>query len=131
MWKFFADTMHLPLGLRVFLFAFMEIALLAFGIRARENVRADRPAGFDGAMVWALAIASGIMSSTDASSGQEVLMRLLVPVVVACLWERDLLAARIAARGDGRSVETWRWRGNLPALRGELGLAEAARQNIA
>src|SRR5690242_4818431 len=38
MWKFFGATMGLPVGFRIVLFGFMEIALLACGLRARANV---------------------------------------------------------------------------------------------
>ena len=101
MWKFFGTTMGLPGGFRVVLFGFMEIALLACALRARDNVERGEDAGIDWFLVVALALASGVMSSTDAASAQEVLMRVLVSVVVALLWTRDLMAAKRKARANG------------------------------
>lgn len=112
MWKFFGATMGLPVGFRVVLFSFMEIALLACGLRARANVEEGGDAGIDGVLVWALALASGVMSSTDAASFPEALMRVLVSVVVAALWTRDLMAAKKMARAAGgkRRSGPVRWR---------------------
>lgn len=113
MWKFFGTTMGLPVGFRIFMFAFMEIALLACGLRARANVEAGGDAGIDGVLVWVLALASGLMSSTEAGTLQEALMRVLTSVVVALLWTRDLMAAKQAARktaGGARRSGPVRWR---------------------
>lgn len=112
MWKFFGNTMGLSTGFRVLLFGFMEIAVLACGLRARDNVEKGDDAGIDGFLVVALALASGVMSSTDAASAQEVLMRVLVSVVVALLWTRDLMAAKRKARaaGGARRSGPVRWR---------------------
>lgn len=111
MWKFFGTTMGLSIGFRILLFGFMEIAVLACGLRARDNVEKGDDAGIDGFLVVALALASGVMSSTDAASAQEVLMRVLVSVVVALLWTRDLMAAKKKARAaGGRRSGPVRWR---------------------
>jgi len=111
MWKFFGTTMGLPGGFRVVLFGFMEIALLACALRARDNVERGEDAGIDWFLVVALALSSGVMSSTDAASAQEVLMRVLVSVVVALLWTRDLMAAKRKARANGaRRSGPVRWR---------------------
>lgn len=111
MWKFFGATMGLSIGFRILLFGFMEIAVLACGLRARDNVERGDDAGIDGFLVVALALASGVMSSTDAASAQEVLMRVLVSVVVALLWTRDLMAAKKKARAaGGRRSGPVRWR---------------------
>lgn len=141
MWKFFGSTMGLPVGFRIVLFSFMEIALLACGLRARANVEDGGDAGVDGVLVWVLAIASGLMSSTEASSPQEALMRVLVSVVVALLWTRDLMAAKKTARaiegGKKRSGPVrWRitperiavWLRLADAIDTDVSTVEAARQ---
>lgn len=137
MWKFFGNTMGLPVGFRVVLFSFMEIALLACGLRARANVEDGGDAGVDGVLVWVLAIASGLMSSTEASSPQEALMRVLVAVVVALLWTRDLMAAKKAARavelaagGGKKRSGPVRWRITPERIAVWLRLADAIDTNV-
>ncbi|MEY9930416.1 hypothetical protein ABH926_005061 [Catenulispora sp. GP43] len=133
MWKFFGATMGLPVGFRVVLFGFMEIALLACGLRARANVEAGADAGVDGVLVWVLALASGVMSSTDASTAREALMRLLVAVVVALLWTRDLMAAKKAARAAGNTKKRSgpvRWRITPERVAVWLRLADAIDTDV-
>jgi hypothetical protein len=134
MWKFFGNTMGLPVGFRIFMFSFMEIALLACGLRARANVEEGGDAGIDGVLVWVLALASGLMSSTDANTVREGLMRVLVSVVVALLWTRDLMAAKQGARkagGTGRPDEKVRWRFSVGALGVKLRLADPGNHGLA
>lgn len=132
MWKFFGTTMGLPVGFRIVLFSFMEIALLACGLRARANVEEGGDAGIDGILVWALALASGVMSSTDARTAQEALMRVLVSVVVAALWTRDLMAAKKAARAVGgkRRSGPVRWRITPERIAVWLRLADAVDTDV-
>lgn len=131
MWKFFATTMALPLSFRIFLFSFMEVALLACGTRAKENVREGLEAGVDGVLVVVLAIGSGALSATDASSWQEVLVRLMVSVVAALLWRRDLMAIKHEARQAGQQPETLRWRFGIRTLAVRWGLADAGGASLA
>ncbi|MFL6116305.1 MAG: hypothetical protein ACJ786_33870 [Catenulispora sp.] len=133
MWKFFGAVMGLPVGFRIVLFGFMEIALLACGLRARANVEDGADAGVDGVLVWVLALASGVMSSTDASSAREALMRLLVAVVVALLWTRDLMAAKKAARAAGQAKRRSgpvRWRITPERIAVWLRLADAIDTDV-
>ena len=133
MWKFFGAVMGLPVGFRIVLFGFMEIALLACGLRARANVEDGADAGVDGVLVWVLALASGVMSSTDASTAREALMRLLVAVVVALLWTRDLMAAKKAARAAGNTKKRSgpvRWRITPERVAVWLRLADAIDTDV-
>jgi hypothetical protein len=133
MWKFFGAVMGLPVGFRIVLFGFMEIALLACGLRARANVEDGADAGVDGVLVWVLALASGVMSSTDASTAREALMRLLVAVVVALLWTRDLMAAKKAARAAGNAKKRSgpvRWRITPERVAVWLRLADAIDTDV-
>jgi hypothetical protein len=125
--------MGLPVGFRVVLFGFMEIALLACGLRARNNVEQGADAGIDGVLVWVLALASGVMSSTDANSAREALMRLLVAVIVALLWTRDLMAAKKAARNANttkRRSGPVRWRITPERIAVWLRLADAIDTDV-
>jgi hypothetical protein len=134
MYRFFGTTMGLPFGFRIFMFGFMEVALLATALRARANVEEGGDAGIDGVLVWVLALASGVMSATDAHSTQESVMRVLTSVVVALLWSRDLLAAKQAARKAGTPGgprETVRWRFNVKEMAVKLGLATTDGSTIA
>ena len=133
MWKFFGAVMGLPVGFRIVLFGFMEIALLACGLRARANVEDGADAGVDGVLVWVLALASGVMSSTDASSAREALMRLLVAVIVALLWTRDLMAAKKTARAAGNAKKRSgpvRWRITPERIAVWLRLADAIDTDV-
>jgi len=133
MWKFFGAVMGLPVGFRIVLFGFMEIALLACGLRARANVEDGADAGVDGVLVWVLALASGVMSSTDASTVREALMRLLVAVVVALLWTRDLMAAKKTARAAGNAKKRSgpvRWRITPERIAVWLRLADAIDTDV-
>jgi hypothetical protein len=131
MWKFFGTTMGLPVGFRVVLFGFMEIALLACALRARDNVEKGDDAGIDWFLVVALALSSGVMSSTDAASAQEVLMRILVSSVVALLWTRDLMAAKRKARAEGvRRSGPVRWRITPERIFVALRLADAVDTTV-
>jgi hypothetical protein len=90
-------------------------------------------AGIDGALVWVLALASGLMSSTDASTFREALMRILVSVVVALLWTRDLMAAKQVARKTGaeqRPAEKVRWRVRPDRIAVWLRLADAVDTTV-
>lgn len=133
MWKFFGNTMGLPVGFRIVLFAFMEIALLATGLRARANVAEGGDAGIDGVLVWVLALASGLMSSTDASSAREGAMRVLVAVVVSLLWTRDLMAAKSKARkaaAGRKAAGPIRWRITSERIFVWLRLADAVDTDV-
>jgi hypothetical protein len=134
MWKFFGNTMGLAVGFRIVLFAFMEIGLLATGLRARANVEEGGDAGIDGILVWVFALASGAMSSSDASTTREAAMRIVVAMVVALLWTRDLMAAKRKARktADGRKATTSiRWRITGERIFVWLRLADAVETDIA
>lgn len=133
MWKFFGNTMGLPVGFRVVLFAFMEIGLLATGLRARANVEEGGDAGIDSILVWAFALASGAMSSTDASTTREALMRIVVAIVVSLLWTRDLVAAKRKARqaAEGRKTSgPIRWRITGERIFVALRLADAVDTDV-
>ncbi|MEV0149142.1 MULTISPECIES: hypothetical protein [unclassified Nonomuraea] len=133
MWHFFEVVFPgLPVPLRVALFAFIEIGMLASAVRARRNMRDSaeraktdllvRPsAGIDGTAVWALTGLTAVLSSLEAASPPEFLFRLAAPLVAAWLWERGMAIER--QRITGRSRIHWRITPERLFVR--LGLAEA------
>ncbi|MEU8362290.1 hypothetical protein AB0C27_40360 [Nonomuraea sp. NPDC048882] len=133
MWHFFEVVFPgLPVPLRIALFAFIEIGMLASAVRARHNMRdsaerakADpfvRPsAGVDGTAVWALTALTAVLSSLEAASMPEFIFRLAAPLVAAWLWERGMAIER--QRITGRTRINWRITPERILVR--LGLAEA------
>lgn len=96
MWRVFEHRLHMPLELRALTFAFLEIAMLTCGIRARSNIADPKigKAGPEGVAVWALAGFSGFVSATDSQTWHEALIRLAAPLAAAWLWERGLHVQR-------------------------------------
>lgn len=133
MWHFFEVVFpNLPVPLRVALFAFIEIGMLASAVRARRNMRDSaaraktdpfiRPsAGIDGTAVWVLTALTAVLSSLEAASPPEFIFRLAAPLVAAWLWERGMAIER--QRITGRTRINWRLTPERVLVR--LGLAEA------
>ncbi|MDP4501122.1 hypothetical protein [Nonomuraea turcica] len=133
MWHFFEVVFpDLPVPLRVALFAFIEIGMLASAVRARRNMRDSaaraktdplvRPsAGIDGTAVWVLTGLTAVLSSLEAASPPEFIFRLAAPLVAAWLWERGMAIER--QRITGRTRINWRLTPERILVR--LGLAEA------
>ena len=121
MWRFSGDVLHLPIALRVLLFAFIEVAIVTSAVRARRNMRNNFSAGIDGIAVWALTCLTAVLSSMDARSLPEAVFRLASPLVAAWLWERGMAIERHRIRGTGRI----NWRLTPERILVSLGLAEA------
>ena len=121
MWKFFGNVLDVPPILRVALFSFIEVAVLASALRARRNVieSPTHTAGIDGKAVWGLTATSAVLSTLDAGSFAEVVFRLVVASVAAWLWERSMSAER--QRRTGRSIH---WRITPERILVRLGFAE-------
>ncbi|KAB2347250.1 hypothetical protein [Actinomadura rudentiformis] len=121
MWKFFGDVLDASGPLRIWLFAFLELAMVTSAVRARRNVREGRSAGVDGAAVWAITGLSAVLSATDAGSLRAGLLRFAAPIVAAWLWERGLAVDR-RRTGKTRRIS---YRITLERVLVRLGLAEA------
>lgn len=122
MWQFLARVIgEIPWGLRLAMFAFLEIAVITSAVRARRNMRASYSAGIDGLAVWALTSVSAVLSALEASTAPEVLFRLAAPLVAAWLWDRGMALERRRLRG--RSIH---WRLTPERILVRLGLAEAS-----
>jgi hypothetical protein len=108
MWQFLDRILgdDIPWWLRALMFAFLEIAVITSAIRARANVRQQRPAGVDGIAVWVLTSVSALLATLEAQSLPEALFRLVAPLVAAWLWERGMAIERHRIRGT--SGINWR-----------------------
>jgi hypothetical protein len=130
MWHFFGDVMHMSIAYKIVMFPFLEILILAFGLKALEKAEEAGNWLIYAVMLWILAISSGGMSASDSSGFREGLFRLLVAVVIAVLWTLDLLdlwlkARKRKAEEEGKPLETVRWRFTPRELGIRLGLASA------
>ena len=130
MWHFFGDVMHMSTAYKIVMFPFLEILILAFGLKALEKAEEAGNWLIYAAMLWILAISSGGMSASDSSGLREGLFRLLVAVVIAVLWTLDLLdlwlkARKKLAEDEGKPLEKVRWRFTPREIGIRLGLASA------
>jgi hypothetical protein len=125
MWRFFGDVLHFTGPLRVLTFAFIETAVITSAVRARQAMRENYNAGVDGIAVWALTSLSAVLSSLDARSFGEVVLRLAAPLVAAWLWERGMALER--RRLTGRTRINWRLTPERVLTR--LGLADPTDRN--
>ena len=130
MWHFFGDVMHMSLAYKIVMFPFLEILILAFGLKALEKAEEAGNWLIYAAMLWILAISSGGMSASDSSGLREGLFRLLVAAVIAVLWTLDLLdlwlkARKKLAEQEGKPLEKVRWRFTPREIGIRLGLASA------
>lgn len=110
MWRVTSDALgqDVPVAFRACLFAFLEIALLASALRAHKALRDTRTTGIDGAAVWVIASMSGVLSALDARSFLEVLLRIIVALTAAWLWERELAPTRRQWTERTRQNVAWR-----------------------
>lgn len=106
MWRFFGDVLHFTGPLRVLTFAFIETSVITSAVRARQAMRENYSAGVDGIAVWVLTSLSAVLSSLDARSFGEVVLRLAAPLVAAWLWERGMALER--RRLTGKKRINWR-----------------------
>lgn len=120
MWQFFGDVLGFSGPLRVLTFAFIEVSVITSAVRARASMRENHSAGVDGVAVWVLTCLSATLSSLDAKSFGETILRLTAPLVAAWLWERGMALER--RRITGRSGINWRFTPERILVR--LGLAD-------
>lgn len=122
MWRFAGDVLSFGGFLRVCLFGFIEVGMMANAVRARRNMRATGSAGVDGLAVWMFTCLSAVLSAMDAKSFPETIFRLIAPLVAAWLWERGMSIER--QRLTGRTRINWRVTPERVLVR--IGLAESS-----
>lgn len=125
MWQFFGDVLGFSGPLRVLTFAFIEVSVITSAVRARTSMRESLSAGVDGIAVWVLTCLSAVLSSLDARSFGEVVLRLSAPLVAAWLWERGMALER--RRITGRTQINWRLTPERILVR--IGLADPTDRN--
>jgi hypothetical protein len=126
MWQFFGDVLHFSGPLRVLTFAFIEVSVITSALRARASMRESHSAGVDGIAVWVLTCLSAVLSSLDARSFGETVLRLTAPLVAAWLWERGMALER--RRITGRTRVNWRLTPERVLVR--IGLADPTGRDI-
>lgn len=137
-WQFLGKAMGYHADLKSILVSVFEGAVIVSGMRARRNIEKTGRPGKDGVGLWVLTGISSILAASESASPQEVLGRLLVPIVGAWLWERLLEAkadeARAKARAEsGAELEAAariRWRVSPARILVWLRLAEATSASL-
>jgi hypothetical protein len=139
MWVFFGSVLHFSVLTRVPIFSFLEIATIAFALRARDNLldsaaraRAGKDVapsrGLDGVLMWVCTATSAVLSSMASVSAPEVVFRLATPLIAAILWESGLSAEY--HRQSGRQRKTIHWRFTFERLLVWAGVADPAARDI-
>ncbi|GGS84484.1 hypothetical protein GCM10010156_48870 [Planobispora rosea] len=101
---------------------FVEVAMLASALRARDNLRkVPFTTGPDGKAVWVFAALSGMLSASHASTVSEASGRLAVTLMAGWLWERSLQIERQRLTGKISGI---RWTITLSRLLIRLGWAD-------
>ncbi|PZG27292.1 hypothetical protein C1I98_33490 [Spongiactinospora gelatinilytica] len=139
MLAFFLDKLAMPPAAALLLFGFVEVAMLASTVRARDNIRRTAQAyaagvrfqppsaGADGVAVWVFAAISGVFAATDATTLAGAAFRLVPPLAAAWLWERGLVATSAHITGTRRSPLHWRLTPERLAVR--FGLADPSERS--
>lgn len=97
MWKFFGEVLHVHWTIRVGLFAFVEVQILAVTRRARRHLHRHGTLGNAALTIYFLAAVTGGLAAIHAASLDERLFRLFAAAVAARMWvdelreERDIL----------------------------------------
>lgn len=119
----FQRRLHLPETEAWILGGFLELAMVASGIRARHNVKEHGVAGADGTAVWVIAALSAGLSASAETDTVGRAVRLVMPMVGAWMWERFLAGYRAEATRTAQGI-AWRWTPRRLAV--ALGLADPA-----
>jgi hypothetical protein len=127
MWVVATKTIHLTWSFALLVFAVFEIALLASESLAREQyLRTSRRdpngkliPGHPGnaiRVVWFIAISSGLVVASNATTYTEAALRIILPIIVVVLWWTALTAEGQSRRARGRFAysptrlaERWGW----------------------
>lgn len=141
MWVFFGNVLNFSVLTRLPIFSFLEIAVITFALRARDNLldSTRRAAdgedvavsrGVDGILMWVCTETSAVLSSMASVSLPEVAFRLATPTIAAVLWESGLSAERRRAAGKKRDPRKINWRFSAERILVLIGLADPVARNI-
>jgi hypothetical protein len=77
---------HLPIPLRIALFAILEMILSVFMIRAKRNMKDLKRPGRSGLYAWCVAGGMSSVAVWTAHNTGEAFLRLLVPILLTTMW---------------------------------------------
>lgn len=126
MYEVAREQLGLPWYLAAGLFVVAEAAMLASAVRAGELHKATGSLGMHGRFVWIIAGAAGVIVSLNGRNLVEVLLRLLLPLLVAGLWWMGYQTS--ATRERAADAITWTLSPRRILVR--LGLAEAGERDV-
>jgi hypothetical protein len=108
MWVFFGKKLGLAGPERAAFFAYLEVLMVTFALRARRRQRDPQigKPGMSGIMVWIIAATSGFLASLAAATFGGAVFRLAVPLLTALAWEQSLAIER--HRVHGKRIN-WHW----------------------
>ncbi|WP_433542093.1 hypothetical protein ACQP10_38045 (plasmid) [Streptosporangium sandarakinum] len=107
----------------------LEGPLLAFALRAKEAIAANRDSAPDIRMTWVLASLSSLITATStftAGNPGVFFLRAITPIVGAILWHHALKIEQSKA-GRPKSQSRWKWTPEYIATRLGLVTARAAQ----
>lgn len=102
MWEVARESLGLDVVRSIVLFAMFEVVMVHQGLMAKYKLRLDppKPVGRHLKVVWAVAAASGVVSSLNSANVAEFLLRLLAPLVAAMIFWMDLTADKDTPDGE-------------------------------
>lgn len=129
MWEAATEALHLAPYQALLLFAFAELSMLRAARRARTKVGAGKRPGVYGQIVWGVALAAGLIATTNAPNLTEHMIRLGAPLLVAWQWWADLAdALRERTAGKPQQRSSWIWTPRYIGI--QLGLIRAGEQDL-
>lgn len=126
MYEVATEQLGLPWYLAAGLFVVAEAAMLASAVRADKMHKATGSLGMHGRFVWTIAAAAGVVVCLNGRNLVEVLLRLLMPLLVAGLWWMGYQTQ--ATRERAADAITWTLSPRRILVR--LGLAEAGERDV-
>lgn len=124
MWMVATKKLDIPAVIAAGVFFVAEALLVNEALLARKHLREHGHPGRHGTAVWVIAVVSGVIVATNATSVTEFLLRLALPLAAAWMWHAGLTSEQSAERGPGR----WRWTPRRLLI--QLGAITAEAQDV-
>lgn len=105
-WTLTGQIDGFPTGVRILLFAVLEILLIISMIRAERHVREHGWPGRAGTTAWAIAAAMGAVAVFISGSVAEAALRLAIPLLLTKQWWDGLVGDDVQRPAW---VTSWRW----------------------
>lgn len=136
MWSFFADVVHVAWPIRVILFSFIEMQILAATRRATRHLYRHGSLGTAPRTVLGLAAASATLAAVHADTLDERLFRLFAAGVAAYMWieelreERDILHHKHPGKYPPLKRRRLNWALTPERLLSRFGVIETADRTV-